>query len=144
MFWSIKCILVGHIKLALLKMKNKQTLIYYLLTLLMLLIGGALLSVILSFIKNDNHILILILVGTLFATIACSILNLMYFLPQSFNKYKFVVPGILSVIIVAFEYRMNITELMIFEFYGVTNLLLGVIWTSKINLQLKQKKTNLL
>lgn len=144
MFSTIKCILVGHIKLALLKMKNKQTLIYYLLTLLMLLIGGALLSVILSFIKNDNHILILILVGTLFATIACSILNLMYFLPQSFNKYKFVVPGILSVIIVAFEYRMNITELMIFEFYGETNLLLGVIWTSKINLQLKQKKTNLL
>lgn len=124
-------------------MAIKQTLKYYLFTLLILLIGGTLMSVILSFIKDDNHVLILILVGTLLATIGCGILNLLYFLPQSLKKVKFILPGVLYILIVAYEYSMNLSDLVIFEFYGVVNLLLGVIWTSKINLNLKEKNTSI-
>ncbi len=121
----------------------KQNLKYYLITLVLLLVGGILFSVVFSAVRNDNHILVLGLVGTVLATIGCSILNLMYFLPRSTNKFKFIVPGVLSVAIVAYEYRMNTTDLMIFEFYGMTNLLLGVIWTSKINRNLKEKNTSM-
>ncbi len=121
-------------------MTIKQTIKYYFLALIAPLIGGVILSVVLSMMNNDKHILILILVGTMLATIGCSILNLMYFLPQSFTKYKFILPGIVSVIIVAYEYRMNLSDLLIFEFYGVINLVSGVIWTSKMNLKLKRKE----
>ena len=119
-------------------MTAKQELKYYFLTWLILTIAGVILSVIVSIVNSDNHILILMLVGALIMTTCSTILNLMYFLPNRLNQIKFMIPGILMIFILAYIYRNDLIELMVAEFYGVTNLILGLIWTYKS----KMKNTN--
>jgi hypothetical protein len=100
----------------------------------LILFGFALtLSILFSYFKQDNHLLILTSLGGLFTVLLCSILNLFYFLPKASSRTKFILPGMLSILILFIIFRKSITELIYFELIAFSNLLIGMIWVKKNN-----------
>lgn len=104
---------------------------YYFFSLLYILGFGIVYTLILSSILHDNHILLLGLVATLLAVCGCSIINLFYFVPFKKSVYRYITPGLISVFLILFEFKNSIPDLLIFEFYAILNLILGIIWNKK-------------
>ena len=70
--------------------------------------------------------------ATIMAVAGCAVVNLFYFIPQIPNRYRFTIPGILTIAIVLIALRANISDMLIFEFYGIINLTMGIVWAYKI------------
>ena len=109
---------------------NKRIVKYYLLTLFFLFIGGIILSLVLS--MGDTYLMILMFVGTGLALVAGAIINLFYFFPQVSTEVKFITPGIISVLCVLVGFLSSPLEMVLFSFYALANLILGLIWNYRI------------
>lgn len=103
----------------------------YFLTNLILLGFGVILSSAFSYLKKDNHLFILTLLGGLYTVGICSFLNLIYFLPKTLNKLRFILPGIISIIIMFIIFLNSLTELTYFETFAILNLLIGINFLHK-------------
>lgn len=104
---------------------------YYILSILYITILGITLSLILSSISGDNHLLLLGIMGTGIAVSCCACVNLLYFFPFQKNIYRFITPGLISIFLILFEFKNSIPDLLFFEFYALVNLVLGIIWNIK-------------
>jgi len=104
---------------------------YYIQTLLTLITAGVLLSFGLKAAFKDNHVLLMMLVVTSLATVGCGILNLIYFLPESYAKNKYIVPGLISIIGVTGLYYSHWYELLLFGIFALINLVMGIVWSFK-------------
>lgn len=84
---------------------------------------------------NPHAFAILSLIGSFCATIVCSLLNLLYFIPVS-NNVGYLCPGSISIIlaIMMFVESSTIFDLLFFLSFGVLNLILGIIWFFKTDI----------
>lgn len=92
--------------------KLKTDLKYFMLSVLTLLLVGILLSIFMLFLKGDMQLFILMLVGTLIAILAHSLLNLFYFIPESILKYKYLLPGMIGCIGVLLFFKSSFYDLV--------------------------------
>jgi hypothetical protein len=66
-------------------------------------------------------------VGIFMAVGACSVINLIYFLPTKKLSLLLLTPGILSILIFLLIQGSNV-ERTFFTSFGIINLLIGIMW----------------
>lgn len=63
------------------------------------------------------------------AIFGCAIINLIYFFPGRYVRLKFILPGLITAIgCMVFIQGSNVEE-KFFTFFGVANLLIGILWS---------------
>ncbi|RNC84920.1 MAG: hypothetical protein ED556_10070 [Winogradskyella sp.] len=97
----------------------------YLFNIPILLLAGILLSIVLSTYLKSGRLIVLSLIGTVIVTLVSSVFNLIYFIPLKLMVARFLIPGLLTFILLLFTTDSILTGL------GMVNLLLGFLWNKK-------------
>jgi len=108
----------------------------YIYTLVLLGIAGVLVTIAMS-VNMGAGFTIFGLIGTLVATGACGLMNLLYFLRSESLFVRLITPGVSIVLLVLILFHKSPSDLVFFLFFGVVNLILGVFWYVSI---IKMKK----
>ncbi|MDX2360692.1 MAG: hypothetical protein QNK23_07785 [Crocinitomicaceae bacterium] len=111
----------------------------YIFTLVLLIIAGVFLTLVVWFQQKSGSVFALGAMGTLIGTVVCGVLNLIYLIPSESLFVRLITPGVCSVLLFLTLFHSSPTDLLIFLFFGVVNLLLGIYWYVSIN---RLKKEN--
>ncbi len=104
---------------------------YYLISALVVFMAGLMQTVAAYLHKDYTQILLLGLVATGIATVISMVFNFAYFLPFKSTTIRFVLPGILNVLLVFVIWHQEY-DAVFFGILGLTNLGMGVLWFYKI------------
>lgn len=104
----------------------------YLLSLVVLFIGGLIYSLVLGIWKEANSIFLLGFVATCMATIFVGIVNLIYFIKPINLSLRLITPGIISFVVAYELFNSAITDLIFFSFFAGFNLVFGILASIKL------------
>lgn len=85
------------------------------------------LTFVLTFIKDERGLILVLFVGGAISFLSGTIFNLLYFLPTTKNGLKFLLPGIITLGLSIVIWHESLPDLIYFGVLGLINLALGLM-----------------